>query len=408
MLYLFHKKPNQCSASFALLLPAFRMEDAQILKTHDTKSGYVNFLVLPMALLAFLFAIHAMGEAFSVLGENTAVSIISITSNPFIGLFIGLLVTAILQSSSTTTSMVVAAVASGSLELSSAIPIVMGANIGTTLTSTIVSLSYITKTNEFRKAITAGTSHDIFNILAVLIIFPLEMKYQLLSGLSSSLGGFLKGPNNSKLNIFNGDLDLFSPLSMTLIEWVGPILSLLLSFILLLLIVKFISTLLYNKLIGNAKKNFNQLIFKNRFKSFGWGFLLTSIVQSSSLTTSLIVPLVATGKVSSQKAFQFILGANLGTTITALLAALFKSEAAISLAIAHFLFNFIGVAIFLLIPALQRLPTFIAEKLGLFMMRFRIIGFAYILVMFFALPFSLIYVSDGSPTAPHTGQAIKQ
>ena len=408
MLYLFHKKPNQCSASFALLLPAFRMEDAQILKTHDTKSGYVNFLVLPMALLAFLFAIHAMGEAFSVLGENTAVSIISITSNPFIGLFIGLLVTAILQSSSTTTSMVVAAVASGSLELSSAIPIVMGANIGTTLTSTIVSLSYITKTNEFRKAITAGTSHDIFNILAVLIIFPLEMKYQLLSGLSSSLGGLLKGPNNSKLNIFNGDLDLFSPLSMTLIEWVGPILSLLLSFILLLLIVKFISTLLYNKLIGNAKKNFNQLIFKNRFKSFGWGFLLTSIVQSSSLTTSLIVPLVATGKVSSQKAFQFILGANLGTTITALLAALFKSEAAISLAIAHFLFNFIGVAIFLLIPALQRLPTFIAEKLGLFMMRFRIIGFAYILVMFFALPFSLIYVSDGSPTAPHTGQAIKQ
>ena len=408
MLYLFHKKPNQCSASFALLLPAFRMEDAQILKTHDTKSGYVNFLVLPMALLAFLFAIHAMGEAFSVLGENTAVSIISITSNPFIGLFIGLLVTAILQSSSTTTSMVVAAVASGSLELSSAIPIVMGANIGTTLTSTIVSLSYITKTNEFRKAITAGTSHDIFNILAVLIIFPLEMKYQLLSGLSSSLGGLLKGPNNSKLNIFNGDLDLFSPLSMTLIEWVGPILSLLLSFILLLLIVKFISTLLYNKLIGNAKKNFNQLIFKNRFKSFGWGFLLTSIVQSSSLTTSLIVPLVATGKVSSQKAFQFILGANLGTTITALLAALFKSEAAISLAIAHFLFNFIGVAIFLLIPTLQRLPTFIAEKLGLFMMRFRIIGFAYILVMFFALPFSLIYVSDGSPTAPHTGQAIKQ
>jgi len=384
------------------------MGDAQILKTFSPRSLYLNLLVLPLSLLAFLFAIHAMGESFGVLGENTAASIIAITSNPFIGLFIGLLATAILQSSSTTTSMVVAAVASGSLDLANAIPIVMGANIGTTLTSTIVSLSYITKTNEFRKAITAGTSHDIFNILAVLIIFPLELRYQFLSNLSRVLGGLLKGPTNTSFNVFNGELDLFSPVSMALMDWFGPILTLILSFVLLLLIVKYISSLLYNKLIGNAKKNFNDLVFKNKFKSFGWGFLLTSVVQSSSLTTSLIVPLVATGKVSSSRAFQFILGANLGTTITALLAALFRSEAAISLAIAHFLFNFIGVAIFLLIPTLQQLPTFLAERLGVFMMKFRIIGFAYVLLTFFALPFSLIYVTDRTTEPPQTSQAIHQ
>ena len=88
---------------------------------------------------------------FNHLGQDMAQTIDIATSNPFIGLFIGLIITAILQSSSTITSMAVAAVAAGSITLENAIPIVMGANIGTTLTSTIVSMSYVTKAKEFRR-----------------------------------------------------------------------------------------------------------------------------------------------------------------------------------------------------------------------------------------------------------------
>jgi len=87
--------------------------------------------------------------------------------------------------------MIVAIVASGSIEFSDAIPMIMGANIGTTLTSTLVSLSFITKRDEFRKAIGAGVVHDFFNILVVAILFPLEYYYGVLTNLSSSASNFI-------------------------------------------------------------------------------------------------------------------------------------------------------------------------------------------------------------------------
>lgn len=355
-----------------------------------------NVMIIIGSVLVFVFSIQLMGAAFGTLGGAMAESILQATSNPFIGLFIGLLVTAILQSSSTTTSLVVAAVASNSISLQSALPIVMGANIGTTITSTIVSLGYITKTTEFRKAISAGVSHDIFNVLIVLILFPLELKYQFLSSISSDLSAFLKDSTAQQGSNFGGILNVLNPATEFILDLFGSMIGLLLSVILLFGTVKVISKLLYNRLIGSAKKSLEKLMFDTKFKSFGWGLLVTSVIQSSSLTTSLIVPLVATGKVKLNKAFQFILGANLGTTITAIIAALFKSEAAISLALAHFLFNLIGVAIFLLIPALNRIPTFLSDRLGYLTLRSRIIGFTYIILTFFLLPFSLIYFSGNT------------
>lgn len=366
----------------------------QISKKRRAFPLYINALIIVGAVLSFLFSIHLMGLAFNTLGKDAARSVLEVTSNPFVGLFIGLLVTAILQSSSTTTSMVVIAVASNSISLAHAIPIVMGANVGTTITSTIVSLSYITKAHEFRRAIAVGTAHDIFNIITVLLLFPLELNYQILSKLSASIGSLINSTASSSSSVLPYGFDVFTPLSHGLLDLFGPLLILVLSFSLLLITVKYISNLLYQQMIGDARRNLDDLFFRTKFKSFGWGFLLTAIIQSSSLTTSLIVPFVATGKVKLRMAFQFILGANLGTTITAILAATFKSDAAISLAIAHFLFNLIGVSLFLLIPTINRIPTFIADKLGYLTLKFRLIGFAYILITFFVLPFSLISLSN--------------
>jgi solute carrier family 34 (sodium-dependent phosphate cotransporter) len=126
------------------------------------------------AFLLFLFSLDLMTSSLQHIGKDVAETILSATSNPFTGLFIGLLITAMLQSSSTTTSLVVALVASGSITLQSAIPIIMGANIGTTITSTIVSLGFISKKKEFRRAVAAGTYHDFFNILTTIALFPLE------------------------------------------------------------------------------------------------------------------------------------------------------------------------------------------------------------------------------------------
>ncbi|MEQ6167038.1 Na/Pi symporter [Ekhidna sp. MALMAid0563] len=352
-------------------------------------------LVIVVSILFFLFAIELLGLSLAEMAGPFTDSISVVTANPFIGLFIGLLSTALLQSSSTTTSIAVAAVASGAISLQNAIPIIMGANVGTTITSTIISMSYISKQKEFRRAVAAGTSHDFFNILTVLILFPLEVNYRFLEKISATISSSIHIAGRSGVGSSGefGFTSLFETSTDWLVSTLGPVLSLLAGVVLIFACIKFISKWLYKILIGRTKDRFENVVFKNKYRAFSWGLIITSVAQSSSLTTSLIVPLVATGKVKIKKAFQFILGANIGTTITALIAAIFQSEAAISLAIVHLLFNLIGVMVFFLIPYLSKIPVYLAKKMGRVTMKIRLVGFAYIFIAFFLLPFTLIYFS---------------
>ncbi len=353
------------------------------------KIGIVFFAIALFLLSIDLLALPLAGMADSM------TYLVSATSNPFIGLFIGLLLTAILQSSSTTTSLAVAAVASGSIDLPNAIPIILGANVGTTITSTIVAFGFITKAKEFRRAVSAAMIHDMFNILGVLLLFPLELKYHLLERASSQLASFL--PTGQSVENggfwFGQALDF---LSNGILGLTGPVITLLLSILMLFVSIKLIAKILYEQLVGEREQQFRNVVFKNPFRAFGWGLGLTSVVQSSSLTTSLIVPLVATDKVRLGRAFHFLMGANIGTTITAIIAALFRSEAAMSLAVAHFLFNTTVVIIFAALPFIGRIPIYLAERLGHLMFRFRIAAFVYITLAFFAIPFGLIYLSNNA------------
>ncbi|HAA12379.1 MAG TPA: phosphate transporter [Cytophagales bacterium] len=343
----------------------------------------------------FLVSIEMMSSCFKLLGKDTAADILEVTTNPFIGLFIGLLMTAIIQSSSTSTSLMVTAVASGSLSVVHAIPMILGANIGTTLTSTIISLGYITRKREFRKAIAAGTLHDFFNILVTIIVFPLEFYYGLLSGSAQwivdtiSIG---KGTGNG--GGFSFRLWDLIPIGDWLSQTsIPPIIPLIISFGLLILSIKYLSRFLSAVLIGESRGRMKTYLFGSRGRSFLWGTLITAGVQSSSITSSLIVPFVATNKVSLKKAFPFLMGANIGTTITAFIAASFRSEAAISLAIAHLLFNLVGVVIFFL-PYLREVPVYLANQFGLIAHKFRLAVFLYIMLTFFVLPFSLIKLHE--------------
>ena len=174
---------------------ANNLEQAPIIE--PAKNVWTNVrigLYILGAFILFLFALDLMTSSLQHLGRNVAETILLATSNPFTGLFIGLLITAMLQSSSTTTSLVVALVASGSITLQNAVPIIMGANIGTTITSTIVSLGFISKKKEFRRAVAAGTYHDFFNILTATILFPLEYYYGFLSSISVWIADLLFSP----------------------------------------------------------------------------------------------------------------------------------------------------------------------------------------------------------------------
>ncbi len=346
-----------------------------------------------LAVLSFLLAINLIGHSFAGIRQEVGTSILSVASNPFIGLFIGLLLTAVIQSSSTSTSMIVVLVGSGALSLSTAVPIVMGANVGTTLTSTVVSLGFITSRREFRKAISAATIHDFYNIFLVILLFPLEYRYQWLSRLSHWLvEGLVNGWSDGIAGEAPYSIGLLNATSRQIALWMNnDWLLLLLSFGLLFGTIKIISQVISGSLIGGSRERLKKQLFQNHYRSFFWGGVLTAAVQSSSITTSLIVPLVAKGKVSLQKAFPFVVGANMGTTLTALVAALLASRAAVELAIVHLLFNLFGAVLFLPYRPLRQVPGQLAAAFGKLTLRHRIYGFVYIILLFFVIPFLLMY-----------------
>ena len=350
------------------------------------------------ALYMFLVGINGMSSAIKHMGAGVAESIFTATSNPFVALFIGVFATVLFQSSSTTTSLIVGMVSSGALGISGAIPMIMGANIGTTVTNTIVSVGHINKGNEFKRAFAASTVHDFFNILAVLIIFPLEITFHFIEKLSRSFAEVLFG---TMLNV--DVLQAKSPIKVAVKSGAKFIesftfgndifylvVSVIITFICLVSIVKLLRSLVLEKI----EAFFDQYIFKTALRAIGFGIVLTIMVQSSSITTSLVVPLAGAGVLTLKKIFPFTLGANIGTTVTALLAALTGTVAALVAAISHLLFNIFGIAVIYGIPQLRAIPFFLAEKISELAVKNKFIPIIYLLIVFGAIPLSIILLTS--------------
>ncbi|NHE59420.1 Na/Pi symporter [Cyclobacterium plantarum] len=364
-------------------------------KGNTYKKNVILAGTVVLGLLFFMFSIDFLTYALARLNNDVANTLFMATFNPFVGLFIGLLTTALIQSSSTVSAMVVVLVASGNLSLAQAVPLIMGANIGTTLTSTLVAFGYIMKKKSFRKALSAGVLHDIFNIISVIILLPLEIYFGVLGKMAAWITHGIVGESQ----LLDGDVAyqgfFLRPLSIYLSEilhW--PLLSLFTGVLILAGSIRMLSSLAYKSLITPKFKKIRKHIFNFPFRSFAYGMFITAAVQSSTITTSLMVTAVATGKVALRRVFPFIMGANVGTTITAVIAAFYKTEAAISVAIVHVLFNLIGTLIFLPFPGLREIPVRLAKNFGKTTANTRIVGFAYILLTFFVIPFFLIYFNQ--------------
>lgn len=367
------------------------MEEIGTEKTLGSKIR--SYLIVLFSLLLFIFAIDLLTVAMGRLNSEVAKDIIQATRNPFISLFVGLLVTALIQSSSTVTASIVAIVASGNMTLQQAVPMVLGANVGTTLTSTLVSFTFITKTKEFSRALSAGISHDLFNILNVVILFPLELYFNILSKGSEKIANFF-APQGEVSESFEYNRMFTRNLTEWIVDHINiSFLSTILAIFLVFFSIKILTTSVYKTFVLDSFHDISKSIFKNTGRSFLYGVFFTAAVQSSTVTTSLVVPLVANRKISLAKCFPFIIGANIGTTITAVIAAMYKTEAAIALAFAHVLFNTLGALIFLPFPEIRQIPVRLADFMGKTSVKHRIFGFAYILLTFFIIPFLLIYFS---------------
>ena len=345
-----------------------------------------------MSLYCFLVGINGLSTAIKHMGGDFAENILTTTSNPFIALFIGILSTTIFQSSSTTTSLIVGMVSGGALNLAGAIPMIMGANIGTTVTNIIVSIGHINRGNEFKRAFAAATVHDFFNVFAVLILFPIEIAFGLLEKTATGLGTLLFGSVSAN--------EVFKSPIKTAIKWgtnqleaisfdssvIFIIISVLLTFLMLFSIVKFLRSLV----LDNVQQFFDRFIFKTAIHGIVFGMLLTIMVQSSSITTSTIVPLAGAGVLTLRQIYPFTLGANIGTTVTAILAALTLNVTALVAAFAHLFFNLYGILIIYLNPLFREIPLKLANWLSEVAIKNKFIPLIYLVCFFFLLPFIII------------------
>ena len=182
----------------------------------------------------------------------------------------------------------------------------------------------------------------------------------------------------------------------SLSEWVdgqldSTLVTVILSIALVFFAIKVLSTAMYKTFVKDSFEEVNKVIFQKTGLAFFYGTFFTAAVQSSTVTTSLVVPLVASKKVTLAKVFPFIIGANIGTTMTAVIASIYKPEAAIALALVHVLFNSFGALIFLPFASIRKIPVWLSNYMGKISRRYRVVVFAYILLTFFIIPFLLIY-----------------
>jgi len=330
-----------------------------------------------------------MGNAFKFFGKGFAQQLIATTSNPLVGLVIGILATSIIQSSSTTTSIVVGLVGAGVLSISNAVPIIMGANVGTSVTNLLVSLGHISQKAEFKRAFGAAVVHDIFNVIAVVILFPIQYYTNILGIVSEFLAASFQ--NMGGLTAISPIKIITAPVIQIIDNLTGRsgVIELIIAFVILFVALKNLVKVLKSLFIGRMEVFFDKVIFKNAFSGLLFGLILTALIQSSSITTSLVVPLVGAGILTLEQIFPYTLGANIGTTVTAMLASIATGNiAAITVAFAHLCFNILAVVI---IFPVRFIPIALAKGIANLTIKNKIYPLIYIAVIFFILPSLIIY-----------------
>ncbi|XP_038148347.1 solute carrier family 34 member 2a [Cyprinodon tularosa] len=449
----------------------------------------VKFIALLGLLYVFICSLDILSSAFQLVGGRAAGDIFqdnSILSNPLAGLVIGVLVTLLVQSSSTSSSIVVSMVSSGILKVQVAVPIIMGTNIGTSVTNTLVAMTQAGDRSTFRRAFAGATVHDFFNWLSVLVLLPLEVasgylyvvteliidSFQIQSGEApdllnvitdvlteaiiqldeSVISGLATGdPDAQNKSMIKKWCKTYSNTTLQNVTVPGPenctspslcwidgnitvtlknvsetyniqkcnhifvnvnlsdlavglillALSLLVLCSCLVCIVKLLNSMLKGQVAAVIKKFLNtDFPFP-----FGWvtGYIaivvgagMTFIVQSSSVFTSAITPLVGIGVISIERAYPLSLGSNIGTTTTAILAAMAspgdRLANALQIALVHFLFNISGIILWYPIP-FTRIPIRLAKGLGNVTANYRWFAAVYIICCFFLLPLFIFSLS---------------
>jgi len=357
--------------------------------------NYLQWVMVAGLVYLLICAVGMIGGGFKMSAGDQAKELFAFASNPFAGLVVGTVATALIQSSSTVTSIIVGLVAGG-LPVSIAVPMVMGANIGTSITNTIVSLGHVRAKQEFKRAFAAATVHDFFNLLSVVVFLPLEIMFGLLEKMGSWFSGLLYGSGDASMKSFNFVKAATKPVVgtakdvfKTMGDQVGGVLLIVFGIALIFIAITFVGKLLKRLMVGKARDIMHTAIGRGPVSGIASGTLVTVLVQSSSTTTSLMVPLAGSGSFKLRDIYPFTLGANIGTCVTALLAATAvtgNAEAALQIAFIHLVYNILGVVVIYGLPFSRYLPVKAAEWLGETASENKMAALAYIVGVFFVIP----------------------
>ena len=382
------------------------------LKPRKSHSFWLPLLLAAFSLYSFLCAINVMGAGLKTIGKETSwlADAISQGDNPLVALMASVLVTSIVQSSSFTTSLIITLVAAGELSPGTAVFAVMGANIGTSVTGLIVSLGTIRIKRQFRRAYATALMHAIPNVLTVLMLFPLEWVTS-----TTSPDGFTGGILTRTARWLTAWMDLgtgekfFNPIKaitkpvVTAIkdaaDWISgesattagiivAVIGLTILFLALIGLVKNLKDALLQRIEGL----FTVLIFRNDFLAWLSGIGSTVAVQSSSVTTSLMVPIAGAGAVKLKRVFPFMLGCNIGTTVTGVIAATANPTAgAVIVAVSHVIFNFTDNAIWY---PFRIIPIRLAKWYSSLATRRRKYAFIFLATVFLVVPTIALVISE--------------
>lgn len=362
--------------------------------------GPIRALLVVGLLYLFLIGVKLLEGGIKGLGGDFTDTLFQGVSNPLVGLFVGVLATVLVQSSSVTTSTIVGLVGTGVVSVEHAVPMIMGANIGTTVTNTIVSLAHMRQSEEFRRAFTAATMHDFFNILAVAVLLPVEVFTHALSNAATAITDAIAGDIGG--GQFNSPIKGAVTWGATRVEdifgWIdnekaAAVVFLIVGIALIFLTLTFITKNMRVLVAARIERSLNAALAKSGMVGIVVGMLVTIAVQSSSITTSILIPLVASGILLVRNAYPITLGANIGTTVTALIAALGIGEIdGLTIAIAHTIFNLTGILLLYPWLKIRYAPVSMAERLADVALRRKSIALGYTLVMFVAVPLAGILI----------------
>ncbi|ELU16545.1 hypothetical protein CAPTEDRAFT_108894, partial [Capitella teleta] len=402
-------------------------------------SVILRFIGLVALLFFFICSLDLLSSAFTLIGGRSAGGAFSnpLIQNPICGLMIGVIATAFLQSSSTSTSITITMVASGLLDVPTAIPIIMGSNIGTSVTGILVSVTQAGDREVFRKAFSAATVHDMFNWLTVIILLPVEIMTGYLFHLTTVL------VNAADLTTGGGDQKFLKVITEPFTDWIVQVDKKVLDDIATgkpgsneaSLLKIWCEYDIYNVTLNATNQASNaSLSVRGEDQMFVYGRLLfhymhrcicsisyvvpklnygspfqvricfkdqasivTMLVQSSSVVASALTPLVGLGVVSVERVYPMMLGANIGTTSTAILAAFAASgdsiRASFQIAMCHLFFNLTGIIIWFPIPFMRRVPINLSKFLGNVTAQYRWFAVLYLLMMFFFIPLTIFALS---------------